>query len=65
MPAKKLTKAQAGQLGGFAAARSLGEEGVKERASRGGTATLEKYGREAFVRAAHARWGRKVKGVAS
>lgn len=63
MASQKLTKAQAGQLGGYAAARSLGPEGVADRASKGGLATLEKYGKEAMVRAAHARWGRKVKGV--
>lgn len=54
----KLTPAQVAQLGGFAAARSLGEDGVKARGAKGAAVTQERYGKELQVRAAHARWGR-------
>lgn len=59
MTSRKLSRAQAGQLGGFAAARALGDAGVYERGSKGGATTSERYGKEHYVRAAHLRWGRK------
>ena len=58
MASKKLTPAQAGQLGGFVSARLAGADGMAERGSKGGSTTVERYGKEHFVRAAHARWGR-------
>lgn len=57
MPARKLTKQQAGQLGGLRTARLHPEE-QKTWSARGGNTTAERYGREHYIRAAHKRWGR-------
>lgn len=57
MANKKLTKQQAGQLGGFATARLHPEE-HKTWSARGGNTTAERHGTEHYVRAAHKRWGR-------
>jgi len=54
----RLTKAEAGRLGGLTTAHNLGADGVKRRASKGGAATLAKLGRAHFARAAYMRWGR-------
>lgn len=58
MATKTLTPSQVAQLGGFAAARSLGADGRKARASAGADAVKEKYGREHYIRMAHKRHGR-------
>jgi hypothetical protein len=57
----KLSKAEAGRLGGLTSAHTLGEDGVKKRASKGGAGTLEKHGKAHYVRAALVRWGRLEK----
>jgi hypothetical protein len=54
----KLNRKQVAQLGGFAAARAAGAAGMKARGSKGGSTTVERHGREHFIRAAHKRWGR-------
>lgn len=59
--ATKLTKAQAGRLGGLKAARALGVEGVRRRGSHGGATTLDRYGKEHMTRLAHRSHGRDVK----
>jgi len=56
---KPLSRQQIGQLGGFAAARELGVEGVRRRGAKGG-ATTAKRGREYYIALAHRRWGRNV-----
>jgi hypothetical protein len=58
MTAEKLTPKQVAQLGGLAAARLAGPDGMKAKGSKGGRATAAKRGREHYIRAAHARWGR-------
>jgi hypothetical protein len=55
---RKLTKAEAGRLGGLRAAHALGDDGVKRRARKGGNATLEKHGKAHYLRAVYQRWGR-------
>ena len=55
MTSTKLTKKQAGQLGGLKTAK---KHDMARLGSKGGSATLEKHGREHFIRAAHKRWGR-------
>lgn len=54
---KKMTKAQAGRLGGLKAAHSLGEAGVKARGRKGGNTTLDRHGKEHFTRLAMVRNG--------
>lgn len=56
----KLTKRQAGQLGGLTTAHKLGETGRRRRARKGGEATLAKYGRAHYVRMAWAKKGKKL-----
>lgn len=58
--AKKMTLAQAGSLGGYAAAAALGEAGVKLRGSRGAATTLERYGPGHYKRLALKRHGYNV-----
>ncbi len=47
-------------MGGLARARKLSALERKAIASMGGNATLEKYGKEAFVRLAHRKAGRDI-----
>jgi hypothetical protein len=54
----KLTKAEAGRLGGLTAAHKLGADGVAARARKGGDAASRKLGRAHYVRLALVRWGR-------
>lgn len=61
MTATKLTKAQAGKLGGLARARALTPEQRERIAYRASQANLAKNGREQVVRASHMRWGRLTK----
>jgi hypothetical protein len=58
VPAEKLSNRQRAQLGGLAAARKLGAEGMAAKGSSGGAATAARHGREHYIRAAHKRWGR-------
>lgn len=62
--AKPMTHAQIGQLGGFASARAAGHEELSERGTVGGETTRARYGREHYIKMAHARWGRNVKTTA-
>lgn len=55
---RKLTPAEAGRLGGLAAAHNLGELGRQRRASSGGQSTVEKYGAAHMTRLAFVRHGR-------
>lgn len=55
MPDAKLTRAQAGRLGGLQAAHNLGPDGVRRRGAKGGLTTVERFGR---ARLAHRRHGR-------
>ena len=61
MTATKLTKSQAGKLGGLARARALTPEQRERIAYRASQANLAKNGREQMVRASHMRWGRLTK----
>lgn len=56
MPDAKLTRAQAGRLGGLQAAHNLGPDGV--RSAKGGLTTVERFGRAHMARLAHRRHGR-------
>lgn len=58
MPDAKLTRAQAGRLGGLQAAHNLGPEGVRRRGAKGGLTTVERFGRAHRARLAHRRHGR-------
>ncbi len=58
MASKTLSPTQSAQLAGFASARKAGPEGMAERGAKGGATTAERHGREHYIRAAHARWGR-------
>lgn len=62
MATKTLSASQAAQLAGFASARKAGHEGMADRGAKGGATTAERHGREHFIRAAHARWGRLQEG---
>lgn len=55
---RKLTNAESGRLGGLTAADRMTPEQRERRASKGGTAAVEKYGRAHMTRLAHKRWGR-------
>ncbi len=57
---KKLTKAQAGRLGGLARARVLAPERRSEIAFRAGWAGYERYGTEGMTRASHGLKYRRV-----
>lgn len=61
MTSKKLTPSQIAGLGGYAAAVSLGTEGVKTRGAKGGLTTAERYGPGHFKRVAYIRWGKLPK----
>lgn len=56
MPDAKLTRAQAGRLGGLQAAHNL--DGVRRRGAKGGLTTVERFGRAHRARLAHRRHGR-------
>ena len=58
MPDAKLTRAQAGRLGGLQAAHNLGPDGVRRRGAKGGLTTVERFGRAHMARLAHRRVGR-------
>lgn len=58
MPSKALTPKQVAQLGGLACVRKNGKEAMASIGSKGGSTTLERHGREHYIRAAHKRWGR-------
>lgn len=58
---KKLSPSQVASLAGYAAAQSLGREGRKARASKGGQALLDKYGPGYFARLGLRRQGYEVK----
>jgi hypothetical protein len=58
MASKTLSRKQIAQLGGFGDLRKNGVEGMKAKGEKGGPATLEKHGREHYIRMAHKRWGR-------
>lgn len=60
MPSKKLTPQQAGRLGGLAAHKALGSEGMRERGLKGAEVLTSRYGADHFTRLAHRRWGRNV-----
>lgn len=55
---RKLSRAEAGRLGGLTSAHFAGAEGMARRGAKGGNATAEKLGRAHFTRAALIRWGR-------
>lgn len=55
---RKLTKAEAARLGGLTAAHNLSPAERSLRASKGGQAVLEKYGKAHMTRLIHKRWGR-------
>lgn len=58
---KKLPAELSGRLGGLTAARNLGPEGTKARATKGGDAVLAKYGRAHMQALALRRRGYAVK----
>lgn len=58
---KKLSKAQAGRLGGLASADALTPEQRAVRSARAGSATKAGHGRDYYVRLALKRWGHKIK----
>lgn len=60
MPAKPLTHAQRGKLGGLTAAARMTAQQREDRALAGANAVLEKYGRSHFVRMALRKNGYKV-----
>jgi len=55
---RKLTKSEAGQLGGLARARTTTPEQRQAWGRMGAEVRMEKYGTEGMVRMRHARWGR-------
>lgn len=58
---RKMTKAQAGRLGGLATMRKHSEAELEAQRSKGGSTTFERHGKEHFVRAAYIRHGFNVK----
>ena len=58
MAQQKLSRKQVAQLGGLAAAKAAGSQGMAKLGAKGGRQTAERHGREHFIRAAHKRWGR-------
>lgn len=58
MPRRKLTRAEAGRLGGLTRADNTTPEERSAIASKGGAANVERYGRAHMTRLAYKRWGR-------
>ncbi len=58
MARKKLTRAEAGRMGGLARADRLSPEERSSIASMGGTATVARYGRVHMLRLAYKKAGR-------
>lgn len=61
MADKKMTKAQAGRLGGLQAAHNLGAEGLARRGRKGGEATVAAHGTAHMTRLAMRKNGYNVK----